>query len=288
MAISTSTTLTEIIPEIISAAKYTLQKTEVIRPLVDNYSLVGKPGLTIQLPIFAVAGEAGDAVEGTDYTTITTIDSGSGTSLTATMIKHIFQLTDLADMGSQENMPEKIGNMLGQSVAAKIDTDLAALFTGFSQTVAGAATALTPAHFEEAQQYLRQAFAPPPYNFVGGVKQIWGQKGISKLFTTNANYQSFAGSVPGSVAEDITRNGFAGTILGITIYSNPGIVEDGDNDVPGGFFSREAIAYLKKTDLRVAQERDESLTSTEWVGSMAKKEGEQRDTYGVYALSDVS
>lgn len=287
MAKTTSTTITEIIPKIIAAAKFTLQRGEVIRPLVDNYDISKEPGLVQDLPIFAVAGVAGDATEGTDYSTVTTIDSGSGTSLAALMIKHIFQITDLATLGARENMPTKIGKMLGQAMAAKIDYDLAALFSGFSQTVAGAATALTAAHFEEAMQYLRQAFAPMPYNFVGGVKQIWGQKGISKLFTTGANYQSFAGNVPGSVAEDITRNGFAGTVLGFTVYSNPGIVEDGDNDVPGGFFSREAIAYVKKTDLRVEQERDASLTATEWVGSVAKIQGEQRDTYGVYALSDV-
>ena len=203
MAISTSTTLTELIPTIIAAAKFTMQRTDVIRPLVDQYDISKRPGLTLQLPIFAVAGTAGDATEGTDYSTITTLDSGSGTSLTVTMIKHVFQLTDLADLGSQENMATKIGLMLGQAMSSKIGYDLASLFSGFSQTVAGAGTALDTAHFDAAMQYLRQAFAPGPYIFVGGVKQVWGPKAISKLFTVNANYRSFTGAVPGSVAEEI-------------------------------------------------------------------------------------
>ena len=49
-------------------------------------------------------------------------------------------LTDLARNAASRNVASDIGRLFGEAIAKKIDTDLTALFDGFSTSVAGAGT----------------------------------------------------------------------------------------------------------------------------------------------------
>ncbi len=236
----------------------------------------------------AAAGTAGDTTENSDYTTYTALDSGSGPSnVTAKIIKHIFCPTDLAELGSQENLGVMVGKMLGEAMDRKIDYDLTQLFSGLDYTVAGAGTSLALAHFDSAMQQLKAAFAPGPYNAVLSTKQIWGAKGISAIFPTYNNYRSTMG-FPGTPAGELAQNGFTSQVLGFNIYCDPIITTIAGDDDPGAFISREALVYVHKKDFVYETDRDGSLGNTEHIGWVGMKCAEFRDTHGVYCLSDVS
>ena len=51
-------------------------------------------------------------------------------------------LTDLARNSAPRNVAADIGRLFGEAIAKKIDTDLTALFGGFSTTVGSAGTAM--------------------------------------------------------------------------------------------------------------------------------------------------
>lgn len=283
MAISTTTTLTELLDQAIAEAMLTLQEQEVMRPLVENRSLVGFPGLQMAFPIYDPA-TAGDATEDTDYTTTNTVQT-TEVVITCSEVVAAAQLTDLALMSTPQNLGTDVGRILGSAIAKKVDEDLVAYFTGFSQTVAGAGVALTADHLWEARRYLEAAIAAKPYNLVLHPKQVWGPKGLTNLFTN-----VFEGSVPGSVSEDFARNGFSGMVQGFNVYADSNINDDvaAGGDAAGGAFSREAIVYVLKRDLEVEVERDASLRAQEMVATLVKGDGEKRDNHGVYVLSDVS
>lgn len=288
MADSTTTTLAELIPIIIATAEWTRQAGTVIRPLIKEFDISGKEGNTLQLPILAAAGRAGDTTEGSDYATTTTLDSGSGPSnVSCKIVKHIFLATDLADLSIKE-LGAIIGEGLGQAMANKIEYDLQQLFSGFSQTVAGAATALTVAHFDSAMQQLKAAHAPGPYNAVLSTKQIWGAKGLSAIFPKSANYRDTA-APPGTPAGDMAQHGFAAEVLGFKIYNSTVITTDVNDDDAAGFFSQKALALVMKSKKMVYEtDRDVSAGETEHVGWMTLKAAEYKDNNGVYCLSDVS
>lgn len=288
MGDSTTTTLTELIPIIIATAEWTRQAGTVIRPLIKEFDISGKDGNTLQLPILAAAGRAGDTTEGDDYVTTTTLDSGSGpANIQCKIIKHIFLATDLSDLSIKE-LGSLIGEGLGQAMANKIEYDLQQLFSGFSQTVAGATVGLALAHFDSAMQQLRAAHAPGPYNAVLSTKQIWGPKGISEIFPRSANYRDTA-APPGTPAGAIAEHGFAAEVLGFRIHCSTVIVTDGGDDDAGGFLSQKALALVMKSKKMVYEtDRDVSAGETEHVGWLTLKAAEYKDLDGVYCLSDVS
>ena len=292
MAGTTSTTVTESIPIILSQAMISAVQTEVMLPLVFlETGLVGGAGLVVQVPGFATSTVADDYVEANDYATTFTLDTGSGASnITAgTIIKRV-DIKDLAQMGSRENLTTVAGTILGQGLGLKRDADLTAYFSGFSQTAAGAGTVLGEDDLIAARNFLEKAFAPKPYNCVLHPDQYWSAKGIWALVKGAATGGGFMTSGSGTVGEEMNLNGFVSTALGLTFYVDSTINNNvgGLGDAAGGVFSREAIEYVAKAGINIEQQRDASAQLTELIGTITKGDGERRDTFGVYVLSDVA
>lgn len=289
---TTSTTITETIPVIVTAAMVAAVQTEVMLPLVFvDTSLLNGPGLVAQLPLFATATAAADGSENTDYTTLQALDTTPGPSnITCAEILKRIDVTDLAVLGSRENLVAVAGQILGQGIGLKRDGDLSALITGFSQTVAGAGTTLTEAHLVAARNYLEKAFAPKPYNCVLHPDQIWSAKGIWAIIKGAGTGGGFMTTGSGTVGEEMNLMGWVTQALGMVFYSDATIDNNvgAGGDAAGGVFSREAIEYVPKRGFQVESQRDASLRNTELIASVIKGDGERRDTFGVYALSDVS
>ena len=88
-----------------------------------------------------------NVTEATEATTTTAVALTS-TARTATVSEHVIAATvgDLVQMGSGDDIASEGGAALGNAVAAKLDADLTALGTGFSQTQSSAGTALALSH----------------------------------------------------------------------------------------------------------------------------------------------
>ena len=69
-------------------------------------------------------------------------------------------LTDLARNSAPRNVAADIGKLFGEALARKQDTDLTALFNGFSVALGDGTTAITPAVIFNALSTLRANALP--------------------------------------------------------------------------------------------------------------------------------
>ena len=100
--------------------------------------------------------------------TATTAVAITSAARTATISEHVIesQVSDLVLMGSGDDVGNQAGPALGNAVAAKLDADLTALGTGYSQTECGAGVSLALSHIFGSMRQLRAAGAPMPYSLV--------------------------------------------------------------------------------------------------------------------------
>ena len=280
MAISTTTTLNDLYANIVQSALFTLSEKTVIRPLVRNYNMVGTPGLVAQIPKYSAIAAAAIA-EGTDLGTPTSFTTDT-TNVTASEIGVNVTLSDIAREGAAEDVASAIGRQIGEGMALKVDTDLAALFTGFSQSVGTGADEITIEMMFKAAALLRNANAPG--NFVG-VLHPYQAFQIKKQLTNAGATMSHALSDVGNMA---LKDGFIGRIAGVDLFESTVVSGDSAGAFAGAVMSSDALAYMVKRDMRIEEQRDASLRATEFIGSMAYGVSELFDLYGVRILGDAN
>tara|TARA_Y100001938_G_C8068988_1_gene421973 strand:- start:495 stop:1391 length:897 start_codon:yes stop_codon:yes gene_type:complete len=279
---------------VVGDAVVAFNKSNVMLPLVTSKQAV-KGAITVQFVDYTkiASSDVGAATDGADYTTMTSIDTAARQ---ATVSEHVIRtdVSDLAAMGSAEDYTGNVGQVLGNAVAAKLDADLTALGTGFSQTECGAGTALALSHLFGSMRQLRAAGAPFPYNLVLSPKQVWGAKGLSGLLqdaaVTGSNAKPM--SLMGDKGEETMANGMVGSIAGFNVYWSDQIEENvgSGGDAAGFAFSKGAVgcAIGPQGLIRIETERNASFRTTEYVATGFWGEIEIHDGFGVYILSDVS
>ena len=151
MAATTSATLDDLFANIIAQARFTAEEQSLMLGLVTQYNIGNQAGKTIQVPKYPAIAAA-DLTEGTDMTSTTV--STSSVSITVGEVGAQVLLTDLAAMGAG-NPAEELGTVLGNAIATKIDTDLIALFDGFSSSIGTAGAEITVADLFKAAATLR-------------------------------------------------------------------------------------------------------------------------------------
>jgi len=280
--------------KIIGDAVIAFNHTNVMFPLVTVKQAV-KGAITVQFPDYTkvASSSVGAGTDGADYTTVTSITTAARS---CTVGEHVIRadVTDLASMGNAEDLTGNVGDILGNALAAKLDADLTALGTGFSQTESSAGTALALSHIFGAMRQLRAAGAPMPYNLVLSAKQVWGSKGLISLTNDAAVTGSNAKplSLLGNKGEEAMATGMIGSIAGFDVYWSDQINEDvgSGGDAAGFAFSKGAIGLAVGPEglFRVETERNASFRSTEYVGVGFWAETEIKDAFGVYILTDVS
>ena len=132
--------------KIIGDAVLAFNKSNVMLPLVTAKQAI-KGAITVQFVDYTKIGSSDVATpgDGADQSTLTSIDTAAKS---ATVSEHVIRtdVSDLARMGNAEDYTGNVGAVLGNAIAAKLDADLTALGTGFSQTECGAGTALALSH----------------------------------------------------------------------------------------------------------------------------------------------
>jgi len=285
---TTTTSLNDFVDTMIADAIMQLGKVGVMPPKVKQKSLVGFPGKSVNFTKWdaITSSDVGGGTEGTDYTTNKSLTSSV---VSGTVDEHLIMstITDLSRDSSVEDIDAGAGTLLGNALAGKLDDDLVGLFSGFSQTVAGAGSVFSHDDIMAAVQYLKNANAPGPYFGVFHPKQIWGAKGFSSLIDVSAIANN-SQSTPASIR--MQETGEISQYAGINIDWSTEIDDDvaSGDDAAGGIFSPAAIGLVNKGYMNVELERNASLRGYEIVVQGLWKEVEVVDTYGVYVLSDVS
>ncbi len=246
---TTTTTMTESIPTVVSAALLESEEQNVIQPLVRNYSFPG-PGIVHSTPIVSkLTSESDDSLANQ------AVDSGSYTGSPSQATVGVYGLTvflkEIAVLGTVDDLMAVAGQLIGQAIVTKKDSVLAALFTSITQNEGGANTDILPADLFDAYKFLRTAYAPQPYNLVLHPGHIWSSVGIITFFSNTADASHFStGGGVGSVGEDFMRNGFAGRVFGFDLYADGNIAITSNNG-SGCAFSRDAFKYVPKREFRV-------------------------------------
>ena len=276
MAATTSTTLDDLFSDIIAAARFTAEEESLMMGLVTMYNIGDEAGKTIQVPKYP-AVTAAALTEGTDMSSTTV--STSSVDITVGEVGAQVVLTDLAAMGAG-NPAEELGTVLGNSIATKIDTDLIALFDGFSTALGAAAQEITVADLFKAAATLRT-------NKAQG--EIFAVVHPYQAYQLKANLtNTFANPNGGDAQNTAMVNAYVGTIAGIDVYESANITIDGSDDAKGAVFSREALAIAMKRDFQIEAQRDASLRAFELNATAIYGVGELDDSYGVEMLFDAA
>lgn len=276
MAATTSSTLDDLFANIIAQARFTAEEESLMLGLVTQYDIGGEAGKTIQVPKYP-AVTAADLTEGTDMSSSTV--STSSVSITVGEVGAQVVLTDLAAMGAG-NPAEELGTVLGNAIATKMDSDLIALFDGFSTSFGAAAQEITVADLFKAAATLRNNKAQGDIFAVVNPFQAYQLK--ANLTNTFANPNA------GDAQNTAMVNAYVGTIAGIDIYESSNVTVDGSGDAKGAVFSREALAIAMKRDFQIEAQRDASLRAFELNATAIYGVGELDDSYGCEMLFDAT
>ena len=283
MANSTTSSLAGLFTTIQQTALFTMQEKAFMRPLIRNYNLVNQPGKAAHVGIYptlatsvVTSGENSDA----SAQTITATDK----TFTANEIAVMATLTDLARDSTADDSAAAIGRILGETLAKKVDEDIAALFSGFSSsaTTAAGVSELTPDDILSAIAQLRANSVTGPYI---GVFHPYQTYNLRKVLA-NAG----AATVPSlsDVGNEVLRGGYIGRLFGVDIYESAVVTGTSAGAYVGAVMHQDALAFCLKKDVIIETQRDASLRATEIVASMSYAVGELFDLHGVKITTDAS
>jgi N4-gp56 family major capsid protein len=279
---STSSTLSELYTEIVAEALFVASERSIMRPLVKNYAITGG-GKSVEVPIYAAVSAA--AVSEASDLSNTAINPSSVT-ITASENGIMTTLTDLGRNAAPRNVAADIGKLFGEAIAKKIDTDLTALFGGFSNTVGGNTTVMSAALIFNAVAKLR-ATGVPSDNLACILHPNIAFDLKSGLSNTFANPNPGAGN-------EALRTGFAGQIAGVSVYETSNMADSSGNnpgttgDYKGAVFHSDALGLAMMQDLKIETQRDASLRADEIVATAVYGVGELQDSYGCEVEADSS
>lgn len=295
MALTKSSVAAGMLDKTVADAIIALQQVNVMLPLVSIQPLPFGSNVAQWSDDTEITSSSVDALtENTDQTTVTSLTS---TARTATLADKVIRadIGDLANRGSKGGLYGSAGMKLGNACSRKLDYDGAALGTGFSQTEAGAGTALAISHIFGALRQLRAANAPFPYNLVMSDKGIWGAKGLYSLLVQPGNTTTSTAvpnSLLGAEGQAMFSRGFVDTIGGINIYFCNEVNDDvgSSADSASFMFSKGAIGFAIPEEgiVGIEPERNASNRATEMIGTARYGVTEIKDAFGVYILHDVS
>jgi N4-gp56 family major capsid protein len=277
---TTSSTLDELFENITQEAIFTFEETSVMRPLVTTYPITGS-GKTISVPVYPTVS-ANAVNEATDLTN-TAINPTEAT-ITASEVGVMTTLTDLGRDSASRNVGADIGQLFGNAIAKKVDTDLAALFVNFTTNEVGAAAVELDADLIfKAVAKLRMLNVPAPYYGVFHPRAVYNLK----KSLTQAGYNTNANAIS-DIGNEILRNNFIGTVAGVQIFENANITPDASDDAYGAVFHPASLGLALKEDFKVETQRDASLRATEIVASITYGKGAIKQSYGCAVITDTT
>ena len=277
---TTSSTLDELFENITQEAIFTFEETSVMRPLVTTYPITGS-GKTISVPVYPTVS-ATAVNEATDLTN--TAINPTEANITASEVGVMTTLTDLGRDSASRNVGADIGQLFGNAIAKKVDTDLAALFVNFTTNEVGAAAVELDADLIfKAVAKLRMLNVPAPYYGVFHPRAVYNLK----KSLTQAGYNTNANAIS-DIGNEILRNNFIGTVAGVQIFENANIVPDASDDAYGAVFHPASLGLALKEDFKVETQRDASLRATEIVASITYGKGAIKQSYGCAVITDTT
>lgn len=280
MAGSTTTTLNDLLPQIVAEAMFVASERSIMRGLVKTYNLAPGQGKSIVVPVYplqtAAALTEGDEISNTAVST-------NGATLTVSTVALRTLVTDLARTSAASNVVADVGRLFGEAIARKMDSDLTALFSSFTtNTVGSTSTTATAAMVFQAVAKLKARGIPSQDIFCVLHPEI--------AYDLKANItNTFANPNAGDLQNEAMRMGFVGMLAGVPVYETSNIANAGAaGDYIGGVFHRDALGLAMVGDINIETQRRASYLGDDIVASAHYGVGVLQETYGVAVAADSS
>jgi N4-gp56 family major capsid protein len=284
MAGSTTTTLNDLLPQIVAEAMFVASERSIMRGLVKNYSLGAGQGKTVTVPIYPLQ-TAASLTEGNEIDN--TAVSTNGVTLTVTTAAIRTLVTDLSVAASASNVVADIGRLFGEAIARKIDLDLTAQFGNLNAGFGDRTGVITAADVFKAVAKLKAAAVPTE----GMVCVLHPEIAfdLKAALTTSGNAPFVAGGGTSEVANEAMRMGYVGQLAGIPVYETSNIAfTTNAGDFNGAVFQRDALGLVMIGDITIETERRASFLGTDIVGACHYGAGIIQNNYGRYLAFDSS
>lgn len=282
---TTSTTLNDLMPQIVAEALFVASERSLMRNLVRNYTIPAGQGKSIVVPrypkVSAAALTEGQAPANTAVST-------DGVTLTVSEVGLTTIISDIAIQGASSNVVADIGRLFGEAIARKMDTDVMALFDtiGGVSNVGGVGTAATAALLFQAAAKLRSqgydtaadcAFVLHP-NVAYDVKST-----ITSTFAAPASM----------VGNSALENGYIGMLAGIPVYESSLVGQTGDGGGAAGDYAcalihRDALGLAFMKDITIESQREAQMRGFSLTGSAVYATGVLYNGAGVKMVFDSS
>ena len=283
MAGSTTTTLNDLLPEIIQEAMFVASERSIMRGLVKNYTLAPGQGKNVNVPIYPLQTAA--AVTEGDEVTNTAVSTNTA-QLTVSTVAIRTLLTDLARTSASSNVVADLGKLFGEAVARKMDSDLTALFAGFAAGYGNYTAVITPSDIFKAVATLK-ANAVPSEGMVCVLHPEIAYD-LKAALTTQGN-TPFTSGAYSEVSNEAMRMGFVGMLAGIPVYETSNIANNGTaGDIPGAVFHRDAFGLGMIGDIQIETQRRASFLGDDIVCSAYYGKGILQNNYGRFLAFDSS
>ena len=283
MAGSTSATLNDLLPSIVSEALFVANERSIMRGLVRNYNVAPGAGKTVTVPIYPVqtaaavteGNEVDNTAVSTDVATLTVAQVGIRTLV-----------TDLAVNASSSNVVADLGRLFGEAIARKMDQDLIAQFSSFTtNTVGSTSTTITPALLMQAITKLKNGGVPT--DGVVAVLHPAVAYDLKSALTTQGNTAFAANGTSNDVANEAMMEGYVGRLFGIPVFETSNFANTGAaGDFVGGIFHRDALGLALMRDISIETQRRASYLGSDVVCSAMYGVGTIYEGYGVAASFD--
>lgn len=274
MSGSTTTTLNDLLPQIVAEAMFVASERSIMRGLVKNYNLSAGQGKTVTVPIYPLQ-TAASLTEGDEISNTAVSTNGATLTVSTAAIRTL--VTDLAVQSSASNVVADLGKLFGEAIARKIDLDLTAQFLNFTADGDGTGQ-LTPAAIFKAVALLK-AGAVPTDGMVAVLHPAIAYD-LKAALTTTGN-TPFAAGAFGPTANEAMQMGFVGMLAGIPVYETSNFANTGNaGDYMGGIFHRDALGLAMIGDIQIETQRRASYLGTDVIGACHYGAGTIYASYG--------
>ncbi len=256
------------IPEIWSAE--TIKSVEdklVLVPLVWNFDSEAKMGDTIHVPSLSNL-VANDKVEGVP--TSPQAPTETNTDILIDLHKETtFFIEDIAEVQAKQNLMGMYTDKAGFAIAEAMDTSLAALFAGFSQTFGTYNTAITTDVVLDSIEALDLAVVPEE----------------SRFFTFRPDVKRDLLDLAAYTSSDFVegrpvQTGNIGSLYGVQTFMSTNLVKSGNN-TDNGLFHMDALAIARQILPRTQSDYDLAFLGHRVTVDTVYGVKEMRDTFGV-------
>ena len=271
MAGSTTSTLNDLLPQIVAEAQFVASERSIMRGLVRNYSIPAGSGKSIVVPVYprqsAATVTEGDEVSNTAVST-------TGTTIEVSTVAIRTLVTDLARTSSASNVVADVGRLFGEAIARKIDSDLMAKFADFSTNTVGSTTStITAGSIFQAVAKLK-ALGYDTMDLACVLHPAVAYDLKANLTNTFANPNA------GDLQNEAMRSGFVGMLAGVPVFESGNLANNGTaGDFVGGLFHRDALGLAIAADINIETQRRASYLGDDIVASAH---------YGVATIQEVA